>query len=237
MFVLSFIHLKRQRSVSAHCMQRGFSSWRLRFATMGRQWFLHALVALITLCALYLFSEVGTPLKKHDFVSHWFSPLRADRMDQSNWLGQMMNVCTACPSPFPRSFLEGIDQQLADMDHPRGAYLLGTRFIGKLPWFFVVGYFMKEQLAVYLAICMIAGGACIRLVRRTGPSNEMARETVFCSLFLLCFGFLMATQNNLVWNVRYLIPALPLAQLPQQLALGVEKDWNCDFFLTTFPLF
>ena len=177
---------------------------------MGRQWLLHALVASVTLCSLYLFADVGTPLKKHDFVSNLFSPLRADRTDHSALLGQVMRFFGGCPSPFPRSFLEGIDQQLADMDNPRGAYLLGTRLSGKLPWFFVAGYMMKEQLAVWLAIGMIAVAICIRFVRRSSPSTEMVRETIFCSLFLACFGFLMATQSNLVWNVRYLIPGLPL---------------------------
>jgi hypothetical protein len=35
----------------------------------------------------------------------------------------------------------------------------------------------------------------------------------FCVFFLMMFGLFMTTQSNLVWNVRYLIPALPMIYL------------------------
>jgi len=35
----------------------------------------------------------------------------------------------------------------------------------------------------------------------------------FCAFFLLVFGVFVTTQSNLVWNVRYLIRALPLIYL------------------------
>ena len=35
----------------------------------------------------------------------------------------------------------------------------------------------------------------------------------FCAFFLLLFAMFMTTQSNLVWNVRYLIPALPMIYL------------------------
>ena len=35
----------------------------------------------------------------------------------------------------------------------------------------------------------------------------------FCAFFLLVFALFMTTQSNLVWNVRYLIPALPMIYL------------------------
>ena len=189
---------------------RSSGSVRSWLAKSCAQWVFHAIVALVTLCSLYFFTEVGRPIKDHDFISHEFSPFRADKLNSNTLASQALNVFAACPSPFPRAFLEGIDQQLADMGYPRGAYLMGTRLQGKLPWFFVVGYFLKEQLAVTIAIAMICIMGFIRFCRGTKRTTRWPRESVFCAMFLSCFCFLMVTQSNLVWNVRYLIPALPL---------------------------
>lgn len=53
----------------------------------------------------------------------------------------------------------------------------------------------------------------VRIFRGREQRIPWQRETIFCGLFLACFCALMATQSKLVWNIRYLIPALPLVYI------------------------
>jgi hypothetical protein len=193
-------------------------------------WCLHAIMACLVVNSLYLFHETAMPIGKHDFIGMTFSAIT--KPAESDWeiIKQVKSTIGKVASPFPRSFLEGVDQQMADMDRPRGAYLLGRRIEGEIHWFFLVGYAMKEQLAVLL-------GAALGLVGLVARKNYSARSSrtlqalnsasasgsvqataddslrSFCAFFLLVFGLFMATQSNLVWNVRYLILALPMIYL------------------------
>ena len=209
-----------------------------RMMTAGKVWFVHASVACIVVNSLYLFHETAIPIGQHDFIGNTFSSLTKPSASDSVFVKQFKAIIAVVPSPFPRSFLEGVDQQMADMDWPRGAYLLGSRIPGEIHWFFLVGYVMKEQFAVLVAA--IVGGMYLLagLLRRKSrrslasevrvdfihrsaiasssvlqsawkhPTDESFRS--FCIFFLMIFGLFMATQSNLVWNVRYLIPALPM---------------------------
>ncbi len=186
-------------------------SWIKLAAKVSVRWGILAAVGCLTVNLLYLCDETAKPLGQHDFVSDLFSKwTQPDSPDESTppWFTRAMRKV---PSPFPRVLLEGVDKQLADMDQPHGAYLAGHRIPGEIPWFFLVGYFIKEQLAVWL------GGLSILLaaiwLRTRGKGRERPQRPAiafFCVLYLLGFSLLMANQYNLVWNIRYLIPALPM---------------------------
>ncbi|MCU0712372.1 MAG: hypothetical protein MUC43_09945 [Pirellula sp.] len=195
-------------------------SWR----RLLLRWPIHALVACMTLHALYLFQEPLVPIGKHEFVSKEFRDFRFERAERQSTFHRMI---AEVPSPFPRLFLEGIDQQLADMNRPRGAYLLGRRIEGPLPWFFLVAFWIKEQPAVAVALCMGLFGIVIKTFRGRrgcGKGNEdttsvlssgsLAQDeshlSLFCLVSLMSMILLFTTQENLVWNMRYLIPVLPL---------------------------
>lgn len=187
------------------------------------RWPIHALVACMTLHALYLFQEPLVPIGKHEFISKEFRDFRVERAKTQSTFQQLVSYV---PSPFPRLFLEGIDQQLADMNRPRGAYLLGKRIEGPLPWFFLVAFWIKEQPSVPIALCIGMGGVIlsgVQTIRRPRGNHERSLDALtesvrderfhlnlFCFLFLLFMGLLFQSQENLVWNMRYLIPALPL---------------------------
>ncbi len=223
---------------------------RVLFAS--RYWIVHAAVACLVVNALYLFHETAMPIGKHDFIGITFRSLTIPNESDLAIVKTCKSLVAMIPSPFPRSFLEGVDQQMADMDRPRGAYLLGSRIPGEIYWFHLVGYAMKEQLAVLLAamiglFCFL-GRRLPRKLRRvamckTVEDNRSANSktieenctavsktvgdncstmfktvedncsTMFCAFFLLVFFLFMTTQSNLVWNVRYLIPALPVVYL------------------------
>lgn len=194
-----------------------------------RNWIVHALIACLTLNCLYFFHEVGVPIEKHHFISHAFSAItQATKEESSAFLGSGKRVLGWIPSPFPKSFLEGVDQQLADMDSPRGAYLLGSRIAGEIHWFHLVGYLMKEQLAVWVAGLLLMVASLLGWLRRTPRAEKKSDDPLvtFSVLFLLFFTLFMATQCNLVWNIRYLILGLPLvyvsvaALLPSVLSLS-----------------
>lgn len=94
----------------------------------------------------------------------------------------------------------------------------------------------REQSAVPLAIVLIVGSVLLRWIRPSPkrkeanallsgtrclvhyeePNSPKRKEVdalrlqLFCILSLLAFSLLMASQSNLVWILRYLIPALPL---------------------------
>jgi hypothetical protein len=195
-------------------------SWR----RLLLRWPIHAATACVTLHALYLFQEPLVPIGKHEFISKEFRDFGFTRAEsQSAFHRTVSNV----PSPFPRLFLEGIDQQLADMNQPRGAYLVGSRIEGPLPWFFLVAFWIKEQPAVPTALCIGLLWIVSRNLRdrwkykrddqesaidRASHSliGERHRLSLFCFLSLMSMLLLFTTQENLVWNMRYLIPALPL---------------------------
>ena len=92
---------------------------------------------------------------------------------------------------------------------------MGRRLEGKLPWFFAIGYFAKEQVAIMVAILLIVANIIVCLIFRskTVLDYRIPPLSFYCGLSLSAFGILMATQSNLVWNMRYLMPALPLIYL------------------------
>jgi len=248
------------------CASRGWTSTMLRRADaqyndlpvsvfrrllfVSRYWILHAAVACLVINTLYLFHETAMPIEKHDFIGMTFRSLT--KPAETDWAAvkYAKSLVAMIPSPFPRSFLEGVDQQMADMDRPRGAYILGSRVPGEIYWFYLVGYAMKEQLALLLAamlglLCFVDrllpsklsrffhGRAIVlkslvvceqfgtvednRSTLSAGASGSIQQHDrslrSFCAFFLFVFGLFMTTQSNLVWNVRYLIPALPLIYL------------------------
>ena len=227
LFYPVLVHLSAARGWS-HSMAAASSQPntknRSRFVfILARNWITHALVACLTLNSLYLFHEVGKPIGKHDFTSKSFSSWTAVQPNEGSLMASAKHIIRLLPSPFPKSFLEGVDQQLADMDFPRGAYILGTRIPGEIHWFFLVGYWMKEQVAVWCATLLVILAVAVRWIRKKHSPVKPADDPLVCFSFLNLFVFslFMANQSNLVWNVRYLIPACPLLYLV--LAAGLPR--------------
>lgn len=211
-------------------------SLRSKILFVAPRWLLHALVACVTVNAIYLFQETGWTLGKHDFISNATSFIR-ETNEEDSWARQgAIGLIRNLPSPFPRSFLEGVDQQMADMDSPRGAYLLGSRIPGAIHWYFIVGYFMKEQLAVWITIGLRIALLVLTRFRQPNAISNTKKQAASCYrseiiwfsfLYIVYFGCFMATQANLVWNVRYLIPCLPLIYLCACAGLDCLRGLRC----------
>ncbi|MCU0713651.1 MAG: hypothetical protein MUC43_16455 [Pirellula sp.] len=194
-----------------------------RFPLISSCFLGHALIACLVLNALYFLKEPFIPFGHHEFRSSLFRDFRFDRAPMASSFHSLMS---AVPSPFPRLFLEGVDQQFTDMEIPKGAYLLGNRYEGSLPWFFLVGFWAKEQPAILISVIvgiLFAIGFWVRNAW-AGNRDDMSLNThlmtrpcrdaiLLCSLFLVAVAVLFACQDTLVWNIRYLIPGLPLVYL------------------------
>lgn len=183
------------------------------------------------------------PIGKHEFFSENFRDFQLARTSSPS---SFHEIVSKMPSPFPRLFLEGIDQQLADMSFPRGAYLLGSRIEGQLPWFCLVAFWIKEQPAIPTALCI---GFAASLARwRNNRSKNLHNPGVTMGsdqkvgeddciilisiLMLLAMLVLFTSQANLVWNMRYLIPAVPLLYVVAANCIPRPRidRWNRDQF-------
>jgi hypothetical protein len=186
--------------------------------------FIHTSCAYLVLCSLYLIQRIGTPLGEHGFSSHLFLSVVGSVQQTSTNSPYDANWISRIPSPFPMAFLQGIDQQLADMDSPRGAYLLGSRVEGRIDWFFAVGYIAKEQLAVWFAIALAMFATVVRWKRGMVLPLPQRDQCIFCLSMMIGFALFMSTQQNLVWNVRYLIPILPVIYLIVSSCLSNHRE-------------
>jgi hypothetical protein len=227
MFIPIFYFCSPRRAKNTGATETKVTWW----ITFVGRWALHGAIACITLNALYCFDRVGVPIGKHDFISRSFSRLTMDRKNQGD-SSTLRTWIARVPSPFPKVFLEGVDQQMADMDYPRGAYWMGERIPGEIHWFHLAGYFVKEQIAVWIGIATAVLTMFATLFRRRKVSQPLRDSSIdFCLLYLIGFAGFMTTQCNLVWNIRYLTPALPLiyflvAGTIPILAIPVSKKTN-----------
>ncbi len=165
-----------------------------------RYWIVHAAVACLVVNSQYLFHETAMPIGKHDFIGITFRSLTIPDKSDLTMIKSCKSLVTRIPSPFPRSFLEGVDQQMADMDRPRGAYLLGSRIPGEIYWFHLVGYAMKEQLAVLLAatiglLCFL-GRRLPRKLRRIAMSKTVEDNRTAMSKTVGTTVLLSLTERN-----------------------------------------
>ncbi len=134
--------------MNRHCVAQSWRSVsRLLASHVG-----HGLIALLVVIGLYGGAEVAVPLKQHVFQSHTLVALT----EGVGWL----------PSPFPKQFLVGIDEQQLDLEHGLPTYFMGHWYPRGMWWYYLAGLLAKEQLVFSLGlIAMMFGG--VRLWYRT----------------------------------------------------------------------
>jgi hypothetical protein len=188
-----------------------------KISALAGAFFIQGTLALVIVWCAYGFSDIGVPLYQHDLNSDLLGWLSLDDEPQPppsiDWIRGLR-------SPFPRSFLTGVDQQLVDMDRPRGAYSLGKHYPGPLRWYYLVGYPGREQLATWISVLI-----CLFSTVRTslnhksllGSTEVQKAETRGAMLFVAILAALcvliLSMHANMVWNIRYLFPVLPLVYI------------------------
>jgi hypothetical protein len=154
------------------------------------------------------------------------------------------------PSPFPKQFLIGIDEQQIDLENGYPTYVRGTWYSDGIWWYYLFGVAAKENLAAWAAAALamvtfvIFGGR--KLISHISAHvtiadkpccleqavNARTRSTfLFCSVIAGCILVVLSVHSRMALNVRYIMPALPPLYLA--LAIAVVRCISC--WWTLFP--
>jgi hypothetical protein len=186
----------------------------------------------------YDFSEVGHPWGQHNFQSHrlsWLNddpPTGDDGADQPSLFVQLLR---RLPSPFPKQFMLGIDDQQCDLEMGYPAYLLGTWYEGNAWWWFFPAYFLKEQVLVGILIVTtstfywVRTASCMRSwrfgasvdSRCTHETRSLASATCLCIIMATSVFLILALNGRMAIGARYLLPGVPAIYLA--LGLTVQR--------------
>ncbi len=204
----------------AHEASAGQFGWRGLWH-LGANHFGHGLIALVVTIIVYEGNDIGVPMQDHPFVSEMFRSLAAR-------LGGL-------PSPLPKQYLMGIDEQQLFIEKGVPSYFAGTFYPEGMWWYYVVGVFAKEQLA-FLVVCVVLvlwivmrtakhffalrNGLPIAQDTRGGErllhdtQRIRLRSAVWFLLGVATIVFAILSWNSqMALNIRYLFPALPACYL------------------------
>lgn len=149
MFVLWLLGLFLYRWAEGALTWR--SLWRLPVAHFG-----HGMISLVIVAAFYNFSELGVSLGDHRF--------------QSSRMISLSEPLAALPSPLPKQFLIGIDEQQLDLEGGVPTYFSGQWYPEGMWWYYLVGLLAKEQVAFGAGLLFVcAGGVLLWLPIRSNP--------------------------------------------------------------------
>lgn len=184
--------------------------------------FMHGLVAWAIVVAMYNFDSIGVPLGQHGFLSHRFASAVATEGVQANSLTRLV---AKIPSPLPKQFLVGVDEQQMDLERGYPTYVLGTWYQDGIWWYYLQGILVKESLLFMAGVAMFtlfAATFALRtfLIQLGHPRSQSITSDSCCAqeLALVVFGagtvlLLLSLHEKMALNVRYLSPAMPLIYL------------------------
>jgi len=125
----------------------------------------------------------------------------------------------AIPIPFPRSLIEGMDQQWEDFDKPRPAFFGGEWKRGGWIWYYCAAMFVKLPLGwIMLLIASIA--TSIR------NSKLIAVGIILPTIFLV----LISTKTNMNEHTRYMWIVLPMLSVLAS-AIANSKRYTVRIFV------
>lgn len=115
---------------------------RLSLAHFG-----HGMIALFVVAALYNFSELGLPLGSHRF--------------ESSRMISLSEPLATLPSPLPKQFLIGIDEQQLDIEGGLPTYFKGRWYPAGMWWYYLVGLLAKEQIVFGAGLSLACVGGAL----------------------------------------------------------------------------
>lgn len=207
-FTFCPIYLLWPMALLAHQWTSGKLSWlgcgRLLVGHLG-----HGIIALAIVIGLYGGADVGVTLKEHSF--------------QSERMVRLTDSVNSLPSPFPKQFLVGIDEQQLDLERGYPTYVLGEWYPDGAWWYYLAGLLIKEQIVFTVGLAfLVAGGLSLLmptgLIRSSPPATSELRPCfVFCLMAALIVLGILSVHSRMALNVRYAFPALP----PLYLGIGI----------------
>lgn len=148
-----------------------------------------AMLVLVNAC--YWWSGVGAPFASMGWTSKAFAPLT--------------RLPAIVPSPLPREYLQGVDQQRAIMESPHPVYLDGEFFTQGHPAYYLKAWWYKTPHGLQALIAMSLG---LTLLRRPAASSYWwLTGLAIPSAILLT----IASQSGMQIGYRYVLPAIPLS--------------------------
>ena len=194
------------------------ATWNVSWRHMMQLFLLHVghgFIALLVIIGIYGGADVGIPLSDHGFQSKRFLAIMGSKettepQQEYNWLD-------ACPSPFPKQFLVGVDEQQCHVELGVPTYFSGKRYDDGIYWYYAAGLLVKEQLVFVLGIPFLVLGGC--KFWRGGKSRSAAELTtsrerfacwILCLFASASIVALFSYHRRMALNIRYLFPALPL---------------------------
>ncbi len=170
--------------------------WR---STMG-QWGLACLASLVVLSAGYLFQGTLEPLKNYQFQSR--------AMQQ---IAGVLRPIDNLPVPFPRDYLEGLDQQRRMMEAPHPVYLNGKWSQQGFDEYYLRTLEYKlphatQALCLFAVLCVAFPGTFSGRLLRLGRVQTVMWLPVVVLVAL-------ASSIGMQLGIRYILPALPLMYL------------------------
>ncbi len=221
------------------------ASYRFNFADWTRDvgcHFLHGWIALLVLFCLYRFQEIGVPLGEHSFRARTFCQLIGmPSVAEQNSDDTVTPWMARLPSPLPAQYLIGLDEQIQDLEAGIPTYVLGAWYPDGVWWYYFVGFFIKEQIAFWVAILLLialsASNGCGKVRDKNWISSksfdpdspprrpvEKHRLGVICISTIVVLMTTLIINSKMALNVRYIFPALPAIYLLLALALELGTD-------------
>jgi len=155
----------------------------------------------------------GTFVKLGDY-SFVSATLSGDTAVRNRFRG---TLAESIPVPFPRAFVEGIDQQWEDFDRPRWAFLFGQWKHGGWWWYYLAALCVKLPIGWILLVV-----ASLRFLRH--DPRLVAIGIVLPTLFVA----LVSVKTNMNEHVRYVWVILPMLAVlaSASVALPSGRIWR-----------
>lgn len=155
----------------------------------------------------YRFDGTCQRLGDFNFVSSTFRALQSAVAGDDHTAGLAAEV----PIPFPRSFIQGIDEQRRDFERGRGGYLMGEHRASGCAHYYLAAAMVKEPLSLLIAVVLtivILVVSCFA-AGRTHRSSPIRHPLVVPMSHFLAILLLVSSQSGLNSYYRYLLPGIP----------------------------
>lgn len=184
-----------------------FSNLKLAQLVGIVSWILFLAIGVIFLA--YRGHGILTQLEDYTFVSASLSgSTPVGNRFRGTWAG-------AVPIPFPRSFVEGIDQQWEDFDRPRWAFLFGKWKLGGWWWYYIAALFVKMPIGWILLL--------LASMRHASKDPRLIAIGICLPVFFIAIVSLKINMNE---HSRYVWQVLPM--------LAVIASTSVAYSSTTF---
>ncbi len=178
--------------------------WRQRLG----QVLLAAVTCWLCVSAMYEFQGVNMPLKEYDFVSESLQGGEVSEENQrqvgnrfrGSWMGEL-------PVPLPAAYVHGIDIIHKDFEDGLDSYFFGKWQTGGWWYYYLVGIWLKEPLALWI-LAVMGGVAALYAVTKLRWDARMEN----CVMVFMPASALLAfvsSQTGFSHHLRYALPFLP----------------------------